>query len=76
MIDIIKAIKDLGLSSFLSYTIFIWLLFYIIDSPVMKHVEKLCGHTNRVYWYDIIILSFWILLYCYGLYAYGKYLVK
>ena len=72
MIEIINGIKQLGFGDFLAYTIFIWLIYSIIDGPVCKYFESILGIKHEIHWYDILLLITWIVIYIYGLIIYGK----
>lgn len=74
MNELIVGIKDLGFGGFLSYSLFTWFLYLLVDGPIVRWIEKQIGLTAEFRWYDVIILTLWIGLYIYGIYEYERYL--
>lgn len=69
---IIKNLEAMGLMNFLVYTIFVAVLYVSINFLVCI-IEKAIGVTTVLRWYDVIILTIFILLWVYGIYIYKKW---
>ncbi|QPI03661.1 hypothetical protein G5B95_08370 [Campylobacter concisus] len=69
---IIKNLEAMGLMNFLVYTIFVAVLYGSINSLVCS-IEKAIGVATVPRWYDIIILTVFILSWVYGIYIYKKW---
>lgn len=69
---IIKNLEAMGLMNFLVYTIFVAVLYTSINSLV-RIIEKSIDVATVPRWYDVIILTIFILLWVYGVYIYKKW---
>ena len=68
---ITKNLEAMGLMNFLVYTIFVAVL-YVSTNFLVYIIEKAIGVTTVLRWYDVIILTIFILLWVYGIYIYKK----
>lgn len=69
---IIKNLEAMGLMNFIVYTVFVAVLYVSINSLVCI-IEKSIGVATVPRWYDVIILTIFILLWVYGIYIYKKW---
>lgn len=69
---IIKNLEAMGFMNFLVYTIFIAVLYISINFLVCI-IEKSIGVATVLRWYDVIILTVFILSWVYGIYIYKKW---
>lgn len=69
---ITKNLEAMGLMNFLVYTIFVAVLYGSINSLVCI-IEKSIGVATVPRWYDVIILTIFILSWVYGIYIYKKW---
>lgn len=59
-----------GLGGFILWTIFIYILYYLVNSMV-KQTEKFYNIGVHIHIYDYFIFTVLISTYIYGFYAYG-----
>ena len=69
---IIKNLEAMGLMNFIVYTVFVAILYVGINFLVCI-IEKTIGVATVPRWYDIIILTVFILSWVYGIYIYKKW---
>ena len=69
---IIKNLEAMGLVNFIVYTVFIAVLYISINFLVCI-IEKSIGVATVLRWYDVIILTVFILSWVYGVYIYKKW---
>ena len=69
---ITKNLEAMGLMNFLVYTIFVAVL-YVSTNFLVYIIEKAIGVATVLRWYDVIILTIFILLWVYGIYIYKKW---
>lgn len=69
---IIKNLEAMGLMNFLVYTTFVAALYVGINFLVCI-IEKAIGATTVPRWYDVVILTVFILSWIYGIYIYKKW---
>lgn len=69
---IIKNLEAMGLMNFLVYTVFV-AVFYVSTNFLVCVTEKAIGVATVPRWYDVIILTVFILSWVYGIYIYKKW---
>ena len=69
---ITKNLEAMGFMNFLVYTIFLAVLYVDINFLVCI-IEKTIGVATTLRWYDVIILTIFILSWVYGIYIYKKW---
>ncbi len=69
---IIKNLEAMGLMNFLVYTVFV-AVFYVSTNFLVRVTEKAIGVVTVPRWYDVIILTVFILSWVYGIYIYKKW---
>ena len=69
---IIKNLEAMGLTNFIVYTVFVAVLYASINFLVVI-IEKAIGVATVPRWYDVIILTVFILSWVYGIYIYKKW---
>ena len=64
--------EAMGLTNFIVYTVFVAVLYASINFLVVI-IEKAIGVATVLRWYDVIILTVFILSWVYGVYIYKKW---
>lgn len=69
---IIKNLEAMGVMNFIVYTVFLAVLYASINF-LAYIIEKAIGVATVPRWYDVIILTVFILSWVYGIYIYKKW---